>query len=109
LSRPGLRAPTRWRTTLRTIWNANWPGRNLKAFQYRDYGSLINLSQYSAVGTLMGGLAKGSLRVEGRIARLVYVPLYRMHQIAVFGWMRGLLMAMTDRLHRAFKPKMKLH
>jgi len=26
--RPGLRAPTRWRTTLRTIWNANWPGRN---------------------------------------------------------------------------------
>jgi NADH dehydrogenase len=84
-------------------------GKELKAFQYRDYGSLINLSQYSAVGTLMGGLAKGSLRVEGRIARLVYVSLYRMHQIAVFGWMRGLLMAMTDRLHRAFKPKMKLH
>jgi len=29
-------------------------GKELKAFQYRDYGSLINLSQYSAVGTLMG-------------------------------------------------------
>ena len=84
-------------------------GGELKAFTYRDYGSLINLSQYSAVGTLMGGVSKGSLRVEGRIARLVYVSLYRMHQIAVFGWMRGLLMAITDRLHRAFKPKMKLH
>ncbi|XOZ34539.1 NAD(P)/FAD-dependent oxidoreductase [Halomonadaceae bacterium KBTZ08] len=84
-------------------------GRELKAFQYQDYGSLVNLSQYSAVGTLMGGTSKGSLRVEGRLARLVYVSLYRMHQIAVFGWLRGLLMAFTDRLHRAFKPKMKLH
>lgn len=84
-------------------------GRELKAFTYRDYGSLVNLSQYSAVGTLMGGTSRGSLRVEGRLARLVYISLYRMHQIAVFGWFRGLLMAVTDRLHRAFKPKMKLH
>ncbi|MEQ6884715.1 NAD(P)/FAD-dependent oxidoreductase [Salicola sp. Rm-C-2C1-2] len=84
-------------------------GRELKAFQYQDYGSLVNLSQYSAVGTLMGGTSKGSLRVEGRLARLVYISLYRMHQVAVFGWFRGLLMAFTDRLHRAFKPKMKLH
>jgi len=84
-------------------------GETLAPFRYVDHGSLVSLSQYSAVGTLMGGLSRGTLRVEGRLARLMYVSLYRMHQIAVYGWMRGLLIALTDRLHRAFRPKMKLH
>lgn len=84
-------------------------GKSLQPFVYRDHGSLINLSQYSTVGTLMGGLSGGSLRVEGRVARLVYVSLYRMHQIAIYGWARGLLIAITDRLHRAIRPRLKLH
>ncbi|MDX1590264.1 MAG: NAD(P)/FAD-dependent oxidoreductase [Oleiphilaceae bacterium] len=84
-------------------------GKPLRPFRYVDHGSLVTLSHYSAVGTLMGSLSSGSLRVEGRIARLVYVSLYRMHQIAIYGWMRGLLIAFTDRLHRAFRPRLKLH
>jgi len=84
-------------------------GSPLRSFRYVDHGSLVSLSSYSAVGTLMGSLSKGSLRVEGRLARLMYVSLYRMHQIAIHGWPRGLLIVLTDRLHRAFRPKLKLH
>lgn len=84
-------------------------GKPLKDFRYVDHGSLVTLSHYSAVGTLMGSLSSGSLRVEGRIARFMYVSLYRMHQIAVYGWVQGLLIVLTDRLHRAFRPRLKLH
>ncbi|TVP53869.1 MAG: NAD(P)/FAD-dependent oxidoreductase [Halomonadaceae bacterium] len=84
-------------------------GQALTPFHYLDRGSLITLSHYSAVGSLMGGLSKGSLWVEGRIARLMYLSLYRMHQIAVYGLWRGILIVFTDRLHRAFRPRLKLH
>ncbi len=84
-------------------------GHQPKPFIYQDHGSLVSLSQYSAIGTLMGNLSKGSLKVEGRIARLMYVSLYRMHQAAIYGWPRAIVIAMSDRLHRVFKPKLKLH
>ena len=52
-------------------------GRSLKTFVYRDHGSLVSLSRYSTVGSLMGNLVGGRLAIEGRIARLVYAALYR--------------------------------
>ncbi|WP_119395789.1 NAD(P)/FAD-dependent oxidoreductase [Salinibius halmophilus] len=85
---------------------ANQP---LKPFVFVDRGSLVSLSQYSAVGTLMGNLSSGSLRVEGRIARLMYVSLYRMHQIAIYGLLKTGLIAITDRIHRVIRPRLKLH
>lgn len=84
-------------------------GQRLIAFHYIDRGSLISLSHYSAVGSLMGGMTKGSLWVEGRIARFMVAALYRMHQIAIYGWWRGCLIIITDRLYRAFRPRLKLH
>lgn len=81
----------------------------LKPFVFVDRGSLVSLSQYSAVGTLMGNLSSGSLRVEGRIARLMYVSLYRMHQIAIYGLLKTGLIAITDRIHRVIRPRLKLH
>ena len=55
----------------------------LSKFVYSDHGSLVNLSRYSTVGNLMGNLTSSSFFVEGKIARFVYLSLYRMHQQAI--------------------------
>ena len=52
-------------------------------FVYKDYGSLISLSS-STIGNLMGNLFK-SVTIEGRLARLAYLSLYKKHQIALHG------------------------
>lgn len=39
-------------------------GRELKAYEYQDHGSLVSLSRFSTVGSLMGNLTKGSMMVE---------------------------------------------
>jgi len=81
----------------------------LKAFKYQDYGSLVSLSHYTAFGKLMGGLAMGSMNVEGRLARLAYVSLYRMHQLAIHGWYRTLLVALASKINHFIRPRLKLH
>ncbi len=84
-------------------------GQELPAYQYRDYGSLVSLSQYTTVGSLMGNLTRGSMMVEGRLARLVYVSLYRLHQIALYGYAKTFLIALVDRINRVIRPRLKLH
>jgi NADH dehydrogenase len=81
----------------------------LKDYVYSDYGSLVNLSNYSTVGSLMGNLSKGSMFIEGHLARMVYVSLYRMHQIAIHGWFGGAAVWMAHKIGNTVKPKMKLH
>lgn len=87
-------------------------GREFPRYSYRDYGSLINLSDRSTVGKLMGNLlgrASGSLFVEGLLARLAYLSLYKMHQAAVQGWIRTGLLTAANLLTRRAKPRLKLH
>ncbi|SHH78350.1 NAD(P)/FAD-dependent oxidoreductase [Ferrimonas marina] len=81
----------------------------LKPFVYKDYGSLVSLSNYTAFGKLMGGIGSGSLSVEGRIARMAYISLYRKHQIAIHGIWRTGLLALSDGLNQWLRPRMKLH
>lgn len=81
----------------------------LKSFVYKDHGSLVNLSRYSTIGNLMGNLTGNSMFIEGRIARFVYMSLYRMHQIAIHGWPKGMLLMMVEKINRAVRPKLKLH
>ncbi len=81
----------------------------LQKYVYRDHGSLISLANYSTVGSLMGNLSRGSLFIEGRMARLVYISLYRMHQVAVHGFMRTGLMMFAGRINRWLRPRLKLH
>jgi NADH:ubiquinone reductase (H+-translocating) len=84
-------------------------GQEPVPFRYRDHGSLISFSQYGTVGNLMGNLTGGSLMVEGRLARLFYISLYRMHQVALHGLIRTGLIWLTDKINRALKPRLKLH
>lgn len=81
----------------------------LKNYLYKDHGSLVNLSRYSTVGSLMGNLTKNSMFIEGKIARLVYISLYRMHQVAIHGWAKAMVVILAEKLSKVVKPKMKLH
>ena len=84
-------------------------GQPLVDFTYKDYGSLVNLSRFSTVGSLMGNLMKGSMFIEGRLARLMYVSLYRIHQIAIHGVFKGPFIIMLSRISKIIRPKIKLH
>ncbi|MCP4595855.1 NAD(P)/FAD-dependent oxidoreductase [Neptuniibacter sp.] len=84
-------------------------GKPLKDFQYKDHGSLVNLSRYSTVGSLMGNLTKNSMFIEGKIARIVYISLYRMHQIAIHGFFKAMLVFVAEKVSKVVRPKMKLH
>jgi len=84
-------------------------GREPEAFVYKDYGSLISLSRFSTVGSLMGSLVGGRMAIEGRLARLVYVSLYRQHLIAIHGWVKGLALIVLGRVNAIIRPKLKLH
>ncbi|PKH56720.1 FAD-dependent oxidoreductase [Shewanella sp. Choline-02u-19] len=78
-------------------------------YVYVDHGSLVNLSRYSTVGSLMGNLTKSSMFVEGKIARFVYISLYRMHQQAIHGTFKTIALWLAEKLMRVVRPRMKLH
>jgi NADH dehydrogenase len=84
-------------------------GQPLKDFVYHDHGSLVSLSRFSTVGSLMGNLVGGRMAVEGRLARFVYTSLYRMHIIAIHGWVKGLAMIAIGRVNAIIRPRLKLH
>jgi NADH dehydrogenase len=78
--------------------------RAAKPWRYRDFGSLVSLGDYSTVGNLMGGLW-----VEGLIARLMYVSLYKMHRTALHGIPAVLLETLANSITRRTEPHVKLH
>ncbi len=83
--------------------------RTLKPYIYKDHGSLVSLSRFSTVGSVMGNLTKGSMMVEGRLARVVYISLYRLHQVALHGVFKTGLMMVVGRINRVLRPSLKLH
>jgi NADH dehydrogenase len=84
-------------------------GRQAEDFVYRDRGSLVSLSRFTAFGSLMGRLVGGKMAVEGRLARIAYVSLYRLHLLAVHGWIKGSLLIAVGTINRIVRPRLKLH
>lgn len=84
-------------------------GKKLPQFVYRDYGSLVSLGEYTTIGSLMGGIAKGSLFVEGIFAKCMYWSLHKKHQVVVNGWFRTWLGTWIETIARVKNPRIKLH
>lgn len=84
-------------------------GKPLTTFVYEDKGSLVSLSRFSTVGSLMGNLVGGSLAVEGRMARFIYTTLYRLHLLGIHGFWKGIGLMLLGRVNRIVRPKLKLH
>jgi NADH dehydrogenase len=86
---------------------ARLAGRPMRPFVYRDYGSLISLS-YSSVGSLMGNLL-GTVMIEGFLARLTYLSLYKKHQLALHGLFWVMLTTLINLIRLKTEPRLKLH
>lgn len=84
-------------------------GKALADYQYRDFGSLVSLGEYSTVGNMMGGLIGGSLMIEGLFARVMYVSLYKMHEYALHGFAKVALDTLARSITRRTEPHVKLH
>ncbi|WP_276783023.1 NAD(P)/FAD-dependent oxidoreductase [Thalassolituus oleivorans] len=83
-------------------------GSPCESFTYRDHGSLVSFAEYSTVGVLAGLMGK-KVFVEGGIAKYLYISLYRLHQIALHGYLRTALLALVGRINRRLRPALKLH
>jgi NADH dehydrogenase len=84
-------------------------GEPPEPWRYRDFGSLVSLGDYEAVGTLMGFVSGPSIRVEGWFARMMYVSLYKLHLLALHGWWRLAADSLARTLRRGVDPRVKLH
>ncbi len=88
---------------------ARLAGAPLPMFHFRDLGSLVSLGELSAVGSLMGRLIGGSLLIQGLIARWMYASLYKLHQVAILGYVGVALDTIGRFLSRRTAPRVKLH
>ena len=78
-------------------------------FQYQDFGSLVSLGENWAVGGLMGNLAKGTLFIEGYVARFMYNMLYKKHQFGLHGIWKVALDTIAGIIRKRTTPRIKLH
>jgi len=83
--------------------------REDRPYHYRDFGSLISLGHYDTIGQLMGFVGGGRMRVEGYLAKLFYVALYRQHIWALHGFWRMALDTLARIIKKQTEPKVKLH
>jgi NADH dehydrogenase len=85
---------------------ANQP---LKPYRYRDFGSLVSLGKFSTVGNMMGGLIGKSLMIEGYFAKLMYLSLYKLHELAIHGTLKTTLFTLSRMITKQTNPTVKLH
>ncbi len=76
----------------------------LPEFRFHDYGSLVSISSANTVGNLAG-----NINIQGWIARLMYLSLYRMHQLKLHGVFKTALLFAKDMLSKTSGPTLKLH
>ncbi|APV36885.1 MULTISPECIES: NAD(P)/FAD-dependent oxidoreductase [Acinetobacter] len=79
-------------------------GKPLGSFEFKDKGSLVSLSDQSTVGNILG-----NINVDGLFARMMYISLYRFHQVALHGVFKTSLMIIKDLLSKGSSPQLKLH
>lgn len=84
-------------------------GKPLAPFAYQDFGSLVSISEYGTVGNLMGGALGGNLYFQGYLARLMYMSLHKMHDLALHGYWRTGLTTLAGLISRRSETPVKLH
>ncbi len=80
----------------------------LKNYRYVDYGSLVSLSHNLTTGALGVGGEK-SMFISGYLARMVYLSLYKSHQIKIIGYWKVAIMTVANFLMRRVRSVLKLH
>lgn len=80
----------------------------LKEYCYVDHGSLVSLSHKGTTGALIFGNEK-SVFITGFFARMVYLLLYKSHQIKIIGYWKVGVMTVANFLMRRVRSTLKLH
>lgn len=83
--------------------------KSLLVYQYQDFGSLVSLGKFSSVGSMMGGLIGDNLMVQGYFAKLMYLSLYKMHELALHGLVKVSLDTLARMITKRTEPHVKLH
>lgn len=83
-------------------------GKAAVKFVYYDYGSLVSLGKYTTVGNLMGNLM-GTVSIGGFIAKMVYLSLYKMHQVTIHGYFKTAMLTLSNLFRRSVYIKIKMH
>ena len=81
----------------------------LRAYRYKDFGSLVSLGKFSTVGNMMGGLIGKNLMIEGYFAKLMYLSLYKLHELAIHGVLKTSLYTFARIITKQTNPTVKLH
>ncbi len=83
-------------------------GTVIPDFKYRDFGSIVSLGRYNAFGSLgRFGFFRGGF-IRGRFAQLSHIMLYRSHQARLYGFWRGSLLWLADRIDTFVRPTIRL-
>lgn len=86
------------------------PRRNdVSAFQYRDYGSLVSLGPFAAVGVLSNGRKGREMLVGGSAARLLYGLMYQKHVMSLHGFVRMAAQSVAHWIRAKITPPVRLH
>lgn len=84
-------------------------GKPLPTFQYRDYGSLVSLGPFTAVGMLIGGFGGRQMLVGGATARWLYGMMYQKHVMSLHGFIRMAVQSLAHWIRTKVTPPVKLH
>lgn len=83
--------------------------KSLRPYRYKDFGSLVSLGKFSTVGNMMGGLIGNNLMIEGYFAKLMYLSLYKLHELAIHGFIKTSLYTFARMITKQTNPTVKLH
>jgi len=115
IGKPGMTVPPRAQSAHQMASHmvkqskARLAGRPLTEWSYRDFGSLVSLGEYTTVGNLMGGLSGRNLWLEGWFARMMYLSLYKLHELALHGFWKVTLDTAARVITHRTEPHVKLH
>jgi NADH:ubiquinone reductase (H+-translocating) len=79
-------------------------GAPLPQFKYRDFGSLVALSEYGTLGAVFH-----NVKIQGLLARLAYLSLHKRHLQALHGTFKVALDTLVSAITRRTEPRIKLH
>lgn len=89
--------------------NRRLSGLTLKNYRYKDFGSLVSLGNYSTVGNMMSGIVGKNLMIEGFFAKMMYLSLYKLHELTVHGFTKTTLYTVARLITKQTNPAVKLH
>lgn len=84
--------------------------QKLKPYKYKDYGSIVSLSHFNTIGILIGSfIIKNPIMIKGLFARIIYLSLYRIHQIELHGYAKTGLLILVNWINRILRSHIKLY